>query len=180
MDGKQFPGEPGCVSPRTHGKASATIYGQQSQRLGNDGVPSNSRSKRRVASSLRGPPNHSKSWPTWSSSYFHRLFYRCEVGQLDQTHPFSSGIREGDAPADWSSAFVGWRRVFEAHQSIHKVGQLGQVPIFIGLFTGVKLANFTNFTRSRHIFVRATFDHESLFCHFFCSLPDVQESSLFH
>ncbi len=53
-------------------------------------------------------------------------------------------------------ANVGWRRVFEAHQTIQKVGQLGQVPIFIGFFTGVKLASLTKLTRSRQELGRAT------------------------
>ncbi len=59
-------------------------------------------------------------------------------------------------------ANVGWRRVFEAHQSIHKVGQLGQVPIFIGFFTGVKLANMTNLAHSRHDIGRPRFQPTGL------------------
>ena len=40
---------------------------------------------------------------------------------------------------------------------IKKVGQVGQLPYFIGFFAGVNLANLTNFTRSRLIINRARF-----------------------
>ena len=44
-------------------------------------------------------------------------------------------------------------QVFEVPPNHHtKVGKVGQVPIFIGLFAGLKLANLDNFTRSRRIF----------------------------
>ena len=59
-------------------------------------------------------------------------------------------------------ANVGWSRVFEAHQTIQKVGQVGQVPIFIGIFAGWNLANLTNLARSRDEFGRARFQPSGL------------------
>ena len=38
-----------------------------------------------------------------------------------------------------------------------KVGQVGQVPVFIGFCEGLKLTNLANFTRSRHLSGRARF-----------------------
>ena len=44
-------------------------------------------------------------------------------------------------------------QVFEVPPNHHtKVGQVGQVPIFIGVFAGLKLANVINIARSRRIF----------------------------
>ena len=83
---------------------------------------------------LRTPPNlakassrtSKKSWPSWPSSLFHRLFCRFEVGQLDQVQSESPSPRVGRSsrPAKTS----------QNHHRNHrkKVDQVGKDPCFIG------------------------------------------------
>ena len=52
--------------------------------------------------------------------------------------------RRANVPPKPSSAFVGCGRVFEPHQRIKKSWRSWQTSVFIGVFAGSKLANFTN------------------------------------
>ena len=90
------------------------------------GWDKSSKSHRTIAKKV-GQLHHS-----WPSSLFHRLFCRLEVGQLGQLHPFPPFLREGEVSPEPPSVFIGRRRDFKATNASKKVGQIGQVPYFIG------------------------------------------------
>ncbi len=59
--------------------------------------------------------------------------------------------------------FVGWFEPSPPNKSLKKVGQVGQVPCFVGFVAGSKLANLADFSESGVIFGRWRFHSICLF-----------------
>ncbi len=104
-----------------------------------------------------------KSWPSWSSSLFHRLCRRFEVGQLGRLRGVRHNLRAVEVPRDLSFCSQDASSLRGPPSSRKKVGQVGQVPCFVGFFAGSKLAKLADFAESGVIFRRSRFHSICLF-----------------
>ena len=76
-------------------------------------------SKRAVESSR--PTNRiKKSWPSWPSSFFHRLFDRLEVGQLHSCLP---NRREGEVPSRAARSAPSSQRAVESSKPANRINK---------------------------------------------------------
>ncbi len=116
-----------------------------------------------------------KSWPSWPSSVFRSLLRRFEVGQLGHLRrflPFSSGGR-GSTRAVLCICRVA-SSLRGPPKRLKKVGQVGQVPIFVGFccrFEFGQLHSFSPYVRQGEVpseSLYATFLHFVSFVSF-CS-----------